>query len=74
MDGIDRNGYLVPTREQVTRLFIRNKELIDEKVSQGFIHLALTLMATTVSFLIEWRKRLFLRTLQKTGLKNKLER
>lgn len=53
MAGIDGNEYPIPTREQVTRLFIRNKELVNEKVPQGFIHLALTPMATPVSFLIE---------------------
>jgi hypothetical protein len=43
--GIDGKAYPIPTRDQVKRIFLQNKELVARKVAQGFDCLELTPLA-----------------------------
>jgi hypothetical protein len=51
--GIDKKEYPVPTEEQLQEVFTRNKELVDQKMRQGFTRLQVTPIAMPVSHLID---------------------
>ena len=51
--GIDGREYPVPTQEQLQEVFIRNSELVDGKMRQGFTQLQLTPIARPTSRLMD---------------------
>ena len=51
--GIDGREYPLPAREEVAALFDHNRDLVEQKVPQGFDRLELTPMAMPVPLLID---------------------
>lgn len=51
--GIDGKKYPAPTEEQLLEVFLRNEEMVDRKMRQGFTRLQLTPIAMPVSQLID---------------------
>ncbi len=58
--GIGGKEYPVPTREQLRKVFARNKELVRRKMRQGFTRLQLTPLAMPISKLIDRAKNAIL--------------
>lgn len=54
--GIDGKEYPVPTGKQLQEVFVRNKELVDRKIRQGFTQLQLTPIAMPASQFIDLMK------------------
>ncbi len=51
--GMDGKEYPTPTREQVLEVFVFNKEVVERKISQGFVNLELTPMAMPMTHLMD---------------------